>query len=269
MRPVGAADGDEPWHDPKYRLHPGGPGDGADPPSVSDDGGHMRTLPGSRIGVRAERRREQAFTLIEVLVAAAVAAIVLAGAYGWLWNVAALAGETDDRVQAGTLAAAAARAVGGDVRAAVGVGQPPAGRDPARSLSLAHDHVDVAPEDVLIVWDPARAVVWRNASGTYIADHITGFAVVYGLVDGRWLSGAGDARIRLAARALPPGGVGGDGGIGDGVPVPRDEGGAGVKRRRDAAGYVMLAVLLVMVLAATFALVVVAAVHGMQMRRGL
>jgi prepilin-type N-terminal cleavage/methylation domain-containing protein len=145
---------------------------------------------GLRIGARGERRRDQAFTLIEVLVAAAVAAVMLAGAYGWLWNVAALAGQTDDRVQAGTLAAAAARAVGGDVRAAVGVRQPPAGRDPARSLSLAHDHVDVAPEDVLIAWDPARAVVWRNASGTYLADHITGFAVVYCLVDGSWLSGS-------------------------------------------------------------------------------
>lgn len=149
----------------------------------------MTRLRGPRSGARGERRPDQAFTLIEVLVAAAIAAVVLAGAYGWLWNVAALAGETDDRVQAGTLAAAAARAVGGEVRAAVGVRRPPAGRDPARSLSLAHDHVDMAPEDVLIVWDPARAVVWRNASGTYIADHITGFAVVYGLADGRWLSG--------------------------------------------------------------------------------
>lgn len=122
--------------------------------------------------------------------AGAVAAMVLAGAYGWLWNVAALAGETDDRVQAGTLAAAAARAVAGDVRAAVGVQQPPTGRDPARSLALAHDHVDVAPEDVLVVWDPARSVVWRNASGTYVADHITAFTVAYGMVGGRWLSGA-------------------------------------------------------------------------------
>ncbi|MGE5229981.1 MAG: prepilin-type N-terminal cleavage/methylation domain-containing protein [Deltaproteobacteria bacterium] len=148
----------------------------------------MREWVGS--GLRAEQRRDQAFTLIEVLVGAAVAAVVLAGAYGWLWNVAALAGETDDRVQAGTLAAAAARAVGDDVRAAVEVRQPPAGRDPASSISLAHDHVDVAPEEVLVVWDPARAVVWRNASGTYIADHITGFTVVYRLTDGRWLGGA-------------------------------------------------------------------------------
>lgn len=150
----------------------------------------MTRLPESRIGALGARRRDQAFSLIEVLVAGAVAAIVLAGAYGWLWNVAALASQTDNRVQAGTMAAAAARAVGGDVRAAVGARQPPVGRDPARSMSLAHDHVDVAPEEVLIVWDPARAVLWRNASGTYIADHITGFTVVYGLVDGRWLSGA-------------------------------------------------------------------------------
>jgi prepilin-type N-terminal cleavage/methylation domain-containing protein len=142
------------------------------------------------IGVRAGQRRDQAFTLIEVLVSSAVAALVLAGAYGWLWNVAALAGETDDHVQAGTLVAVAARAVGADVRAAVGVRQPPAGIDPARSLSLAHDHVDVAPEDVLVVWDPARSVVWRNASGTYVADHISGFTVAYGLQDGRWMSGA-------------------------------------------------------------------------------
>jgi hypothetical protein len=150
----------------------------------------MKQRRGSRVGVRVESGRERAFALIELLVAAGVAATILAGAYGWLWNVAALAGKTDDGVQASTLAAAAARAVGGDVAAAVGVRQPPVGRDPARSLSLAHDHVGVAPEDVLVVWDPARAVVWRNASGTYIADHITGFAVVYWLGDGRRLSGA-------------------------------------------------------------------------------
>jgi hypothetical protein len=40
-----------------------------------------------------------------------------------------------------------------------------------------------------VVWDPARAVLWRNASGTYVADHITGFAVAYGLADGRWRAG--------------------------------------------------------------------------------
>jgi hypothetical protein len=42
---------------------------------------------------------------------------------------------------------------------------------------------------VSIVWDPARKVVWRNASGTYVADHVTAFAVVYALRDGREAGG--------------------------------------------------------------------------------
>ena len=59
----------------------------------------------------------------------------------------------------------------------------PAGRDPSRSLSLVHDHPASAAETVLIVWDPARQVLWRNASGTYLADHVSRFAVEY-LLDG-------------------------------------------------------------------------------------
>ena len=35
------------------------------------------------------------------------------------------------------------------------------------------------------MWDPARSVVWRNAPGTYIADHVTPFVVAYALRDGR------------------------------------------------------------------------------------
>ena len=58
------------------------------------------------------------------------------------------------------------------------------------------DQVDVATENVVIVWDAVRRVVWRNASGTYIADHVRGFNVGFLLGDGRSveaaLMGAGD-----------------------------------------------------------------------------
>jgi prepilin-type N-terminal cleavage/methylation domain-containing protein len=141
-------------------------------------------------GAGAARRRERGFTLIEVLVAAATAGLVLSAAYGWLWNVAAFAARTDDAVQAATIASAVSRAIAGDVRAAVSVGEPPVGRDPSRSLALAHDHVDVAREAVLVAWDPARGVVWRNAPGTYLADHVIRFDVSYHLADGRRLAGA-------------------------------------------------------------------------------
>ena len=67
--------------------------------------------------------------------------------------------------------------------------EPPSGRDPSRSLALVHDHAAAAAETVLIVWDPARGVVWRNASGTYLADHVTRFDVAYVLADGSLVDG--------------------------------------------------------------------------------
>jgi prepilin-type N-terminal cleavage/methylation domain-containing protein len=156
----------------------------------------MRWIRGSRARSAAP---DGAFTLVELMVAAAVAATVLSAAYGWLWNVAAFAERTDDAAQAATLAAAACRIVSADVRACLRVGEPPSGRDPSRSLALAHDHAGVAAEAVLIVWDPARGVVWRNASGTYLADHITWFSVAYVLSGGELIEGAGMSSSDWAA----------------------------------------------------------------------
>lgn len=132
---------------------------------------------------------EAGATLVELLVAAVVAGVVLSAAYGWLWNVGALARTQDDRAQAETIAAAAARTVATDVRAALAVESAAPDRDPSRALVLAHDHPAVARERVTIAWDPARKVLWRNASGTYVADHVTAFSVRYVLDDGRVADG--------------------------------------------------------------------------------
>jgi prepilin-type N-terminal cleavage/methylation domain-containing protein len=127
---------------------------------------------------------EDGFSLVEVLIALVVAGVVLSASYGWVWSLGALARVHDDRAQAGTIAAAAARSISDDIRAAVAV-EPPSAADPSRALTLVHDHVGAAREEVTIVWDSGRRVVWRNAPGTYIADHVTAFAVAYALQDGR------------------------------------------------------------------------------------
>jgi prepilin-type N-terminal cleavage/methylation domain-containing protein len=146
--------------------------------------------PAARAGGQSGSPGRAGFTLVELLVAAAIAAVTLAAAWGWLWNVAGLSAKVDEGTQATTTAASVARAVAADVRAAAAAAVPAGGQDPSRALVLRHDHVDVAPEDVLIAWDPARHVVWRNAPGTYLADHVTRFSVAYVLGDGRRLHGA-------------------------------------------------------------------------------
>jgi prepilin-type N-terminal cleavage/methylation domain-containing protein len=148
---------------------------------------------------RTSAGRGAGFSLIELLVAAAVAGVVLAAAFGWLWNVAAVAARADDRAQAATIAAACVRGIAFEVRQAVSVAPPPPGRDPARALALLHDHPDSASEDVLVVWDQSRRVVWRNASGTYLADHVTAMRVAYVLADGRTVPGAGMGPAEWAA----------------------------------------------------------------------
>jgi hypothetical protein len=133
---------------------------------------------------------ESGFSIIELLVATVTLAVVLGGAYGWVWNLGSFVGTTDDRAQASTIAAALTRTVSEDVRTAVGLAAPTAGHDPAGALAILRDPVDGSPEDVEVVWDAARKVVWRNASGTYLADHVRAFRVGFVLEDGRSVDGA-------------------------------------------------------------------------------
>lgn len=148
------------------------------------------------------------FALVELLIAAVVAGVVLSGAYGWLWNVGALARAQDDQAQAATIAGVAARTVAADVRASLAVVSPSPAHDAAHSLLLTHEHIATANEAVTIVWDPARRVLWRNASGTYIADHVVGFDVGYVLAgggpptQGAMLASADWHRVRAVCLAI-------------------------------------------------------------------
>ncbi len=166
---------------------------------------------------RRALRESRGVTLIELLVATAIAAVVLASAWAWLWNIAAVAARTDADAQARTAAVAAARAVARDVRRATAVARPSSGRDPSLTLELRHDRLDRAAEVVVIAWNPSRRVLWRNAPGTYLSDGVTVFSVAYETADGRVLGGRemqtadwGDVRLVSFALTVEVGGQSAD-----------------------------------------------------------
>ena len=153
---------------------------------------------------------------MELLVAVSVSAIVLGAAWPWLWAAGGTARRVDGRTQAATAAAFAARSLVTDVELATALLQPPAGRSPADCICLLHRHPGEAPETVLVVWDPARRVLWRKASGSYLADHVESFSLEYFGADGRTLGQADFddpqwpslvARLRVTIRVSNPGGA--------------------------------------------------------------
>jgi prepilin-type N-terminal cleavage/methylation domain-containing protein len=145
------------------------------------DRDHLRCL---RRAFRCRRVSETGFTLMELLIAVSVSTIALCAAWSCLWNVGSAARHVDGRAQAATGAASAARSLAADLELATTLLAPPSGRSPETSIALQHRHPDEAVETVLVVWDPARRVLWRKAPGTYLADHVELFKVLYYGSDG-------------------------------------------------------------------------------------
>jgi len=116
---------------------------------------------------------------MELLVAVAVSAIALGAAWPWLWNSAEAARSIDARSQAATSAAFATRSIMADLELATGLLAPPAGTAPARSLHVQQRRPGEPAESILIVWEPARQVLWRKTSSSYLADHVESFSVTY------------------------------------------------------------------------------------------
>jgi type II secretory pathway component PulJ len=155
-------------------------------------------------------------TLVEILVAVSVSAVVLGAAWPWLWAAGSTARRVDGRAQAATAAAFAARSLATDIQLSLALLRPPAGHTPAECVCLLHRHPGAAPETVLVVWDPVRRVLWRKTSGTYLADHVESFSLEYFGVDGRILGPAdfddpewpsSVARLRIAIGVGSPGGT--------------------------------------------------------------
>ena len=139
-------------------------------------------------------------TLVELLIATCIAAVALAGAWGWVWNAGVAARAVGARAQASTADAYAVRVIADDLAQAAGLLPAPAGRLPSEAFSLVHEHPGEPTETVTVVWDRARRVLWRKASGTYLADQVSAFSVRYFTADGSELAGASLGTVQGLAR---------------------------------------------------------------------
>jgi len=130
--------------------------------------------------VRRHRRTGGAdgLSLVEVLVATAIAGVALAGAWAWLWSVAPPARSLQAQAQSASAAAFALRTLTHDLQEA-GALLAPTACAPDHGVLVEHRHPGAAAEAVVVVWDPSREVLWRKTSSTYLADHATGFTVTY------------------------------------------------------------------------------------------
>ncbi len=131
------------------------------------------------------RPASRGFSLVELLIATALASLLLSASWGWLWTTAAAARRGDTRAQVATAQAFAARMLRADLAACAGLCPPDLGLCGPTTLGLLRRDPDGGVDAVVkIAWDPGRAVLWRNAAGSYLAEGVSACTFRYFAADG-------------------------------------------------------------------------------------
>ena len=135
--------------------------------------------------------------------AASLASLLLAASWGWLWTTTAAARTSERKASSLTATGFAERMLRADLSHALRLASPAEGICSAATVSL----VDVGAESGMtsitrVTWDPARDVLWRNASGSYLAEHVSGFVIRYLDGDGEELPAVTGGVLDTASRDL-------------------------------------------------------------------
>ena len=142
------------------------------------------------LGDWSKRPSDAGLSLIEVLVAATLTCLVLAASFGWLSSVVSASDHAADHVEVSSSLAFARRLTTSELRQAsalVAVPTAPCGR---HTISFALPSVanDGTYDLITYTWDAGRNILWRKASGSYLAQGVTHFEVHYFGSDGRELA---------------------------------------------------------------------------------
>jgi len=141
------------------------------------------------------------FSLVELLVAVAVAGVVLTAGWAWCWSLSGSSAAACARLDAASSAAFTQRLTTAELAECLGLVAAPSCRCSATSIAFVVPSGDGHTELVTYVFDAARRVLWRKSPSAHLAEGVDAFAVVYRDADARPLSC--DASGGLPAAALP------------------------------------------------------------------
>jgi prepilin-type N-terminal cleavage/methylation domain-containing protein len=157
----------------------------------------MTALRHRRAGHRRAGHRRAGFSLVELLVATAIAGVVLAGGWAWCWSASSTCAAGAERLDAGSSLAFAQRLSTTELRQCLALsGSAGAGCSATAISFVAPVASGVGSELITYVWDPGRHVLWRKAPGSHVAEGVDSFSIVY--LDDR------DQVLPLAAGAQLP-----------------------------------------------------------------
>ena len=141
------------------------------------------------------------FSLIELLVATAITAVILAGGWAWCWSLTGWCASSSERLDAATSLAFARRltcAELGECRALLADQTVPCS---ASGMAFAVPSDD-GPETVTYSYDAVRQVLWRKAPSAHIVEGVEGFTISYFDAQGRPLAPAPDGVLPNADLTL-------------------------------------------------------------------
>jgi len=154
--------------------------------------------------MRAPRRPAggaSGFSLIELLVAVALAGVVTCAGWSWCWSVSRSCANARDRLEALSSIGFVRRLTTRELSAATRLLNTPSCSCTNNGLAFAVPTPDGRGlQEVTYGWNAARGIVWRKASGSHLVEGATRFDVCYADQAGRGLACGSDGRLDEAAR---------------------------------------------------------------------
>ena len=139
------------------------------------------------------------FSLVELLVATAVAGVILLSGWAWCWSMSGSCAARSERFDARSSLAFARRLSTCELGQCDGLVTTSSTRCSPTSIAFVVPSGDGATTELITyVWDAGRRVLWRKASGSHLAEGVDDFSITYFDGRGRTLPCAAGAGLSTA-----------------------------------------------------------------------